>query len=315
MRRRWQWVLGVGIGVPVFVGGGLWIALLLTSAPPGAMPPSEQRKIPSAWIAPPSNAPGRTTAVGPEEEPEPDRSSVVAPTIPPPFSSSGSIVFFGNGRRFGEEQYDVRIDDTGAALTSTGVFEFKILITTVQATFRQTLTADPSLRPQRYALSIDAPFGRGREVRGEIAFDRAAIVSGKDRREFAIDPDRTIVLGTFSTYALLPALFERAGGGADVASYDVLMLSGLPRRAETDGPLPTISIRRDGTARIRTDEIDLVVDRYAVESSLGRNMLLAVGSEFLALVAGSGDESLLVYRSDYFPSGFELVGEAGGANW
>jgi len=296
-RRRWRWILAIGIGLAALGVGGLWVAVRLAPAPVDPIPPVVPREIPAAWIAPEEETAGRTAA-----------GAVPGPT---PFASSGSLVFFGNGRRFGEERYELAIDDAGARLTSTGVFEFRFLLTTIRATFRQTLTTDPSLRRPTYALSIDAPLGLRRDVQGDVSGGRAAIISKGERREFSVDMERTIVLGTFATYALLPALAERSTLRGEPADYDVLAFGGGPGRDAPTGPLPTVSIRRDGSVQIRANGVEWVVDRYAVESALGGSRLLAAGGEFLALVAESGDESLVVYRNDYFPSGFEFV-DAGG---
>jgi hypothetical protein len=68
-----------------------------------------------------------------------------------------------------------------------------------------------------------------------------------------------------------------------------------------------MTIERAGTASLRAGGILLDADRYLVSSGLGESELFARGDEFLALRAGTEDESLLVYRSDFFPDGIEIV--------
>ena len=76
--------------------------------------------------------------------------------------------------------------------------------------------------------------------------------------------------------------------------------------ASEDG-LPVMTIEQAGLASLRAGEVLLEVDCYHVSSDLGESELFARGDEFLALRAGDGDESLLAYRSDFFPDGVEIL--------
>jgi len=60
----------------------------------------------------------------------------------------------------------------------------------------------------------------------------------------------------------------------------------------------------------------LTVNAYAILSTLGDSLLLAKDREFLALLAGTEDEAFFVYRSDFFPDGFEIEeGLTGSMGW
>jgi hypothetical protein len=226
------------------------------------------------------------------------------------FSSSGALSFVGDGRRFGSEAYQLDIDENGAILESSGVFEFKVVVT-VRATFHQSLTADGELRPRAYALDFSAPLGIRREVRGEIGDDSVLFTDGDGRREVPVDPGRAFVLGTFSTYALIPALFSaRQTDGSAV--FDVLVFGGPPHQedeslAEEPDGLPTMRVVRLEVGVIRSGDIELSVDRYGLESAFGDSLLFAKDGEFLGMIAGEGEDRLFVYRSDYFPDGFEIT--------
>ena len=55
------------------------------------------------------------------------------------------------------------------------------------------------------------------------------------------------------------------------------------------------------------DDQELTVSRYEISGDLGAMMLYARGVELLGLFAGDEEESMFVYRADYFENGFEIV--------
>jgi hypothetical protein len=141
--------------------------------------------------------------------------------------------------------------------------------------------------------------------------DRAVIVRGNDTGERTVDADRAFVLGTFSTYALVPHLFsERAENGE--TEVDVLMFGGAPgadEDSEQEAGLPSARVRRAGSAVILASGTRIVAERYVIVDELGASELYARGDEFLAFRASSEGGTLLAYRSDYFPDGIEFAGE------
>ena len=85
---------------------------------------------------------------------------------------------------------------------------------------------------------------------------------------------------------------------------------GGPPDAGSEGDnegLPQTRINRLSNAAIRFDGIEMEVSRYAISSDMGTMHLYARGAEMLGLYAGEGEESLFVYRADYFEDGFEIV--------
>ncbi|MCX6094196.1 MAG: hypothetical protein NTY63_05150, partial [Candidatus Bipolaricaulota bacterium] len=212
---------------------------------------------------------------------------------------------------FGEETYELRIAEEGTTLTSRGRFWFKVVLATVRVTFEQTLEADSNLRPTLYVAQFHAPLGMDRSIRAAGAGDRFLVERSGKEEEIEIDRDRVITLGTFSTYALLPLLFAlRQSAGS--ASFEVIMLGGPPSQEASAAAvaLPVMTVQYAGSAQLAAGESVLDVDRYRVSSTLGESDLYARGNEFLALHAGDEDNSLWVYRADFFPDGVEVVGEA-----
>jgi hypothetical protein len=316
-RRRIYWIVGVAVGVTIALVIAFFLVTRLTAPRPDVVVTAEPKEIPAEWIQPAPEFGGDGAAdvadvasidgdLGPSE------------TVPPQgpgsaktaFSSSGALSFIGDGRRFGSESYRLEIDEDGVTLESSGVFEFKLLVT-VRAAFYQLLAADRNLWPTAYTLDFSAPLGIRREVRAKIDTDRVLLTEGDERREVPVDPGRAFVMGTFSTYALIPALFSaRQTDGS--AAFDVLVFGGPPDHeggalAEESGDLPTMHVVRLEQGMIYAGDIALPVDRYRLESALGDSLLFAREGEFLGMIAGEGEEMLFVYRSDYFPDGFGVA--------
>jgi hypothetical protein len=304
-RKAVIWILAL-VGATI---GGLILAFVLSSPSSTDLPLNiETKEIPSSWIEPATGANGDPTtssgdaatglSTGPSEE------------TPSPYVSTGKLTLIGDGKPFGEEAYELTISEDRATLYSTGRFWFKVVLATVHVTFEQTFEGEGDLRPVMYVAEFHAPLGFDRSVRATIEEDRVTVERANDTEEILIQPEKTFTLGTFSTYVLLPRLFAlRRDNGS--ASFEVLVFGGPPNQDDTadssnDG-LPVMTVERTGTATLRAGEILFDVDCYLVSSDLGESELFARGEEFLAFRAGDGDESLWVYRSDFFPDGIDIV--------
>jgi len=305
--RRWVRVLLWSIAGLAVVVTGLLIALWVTTpAVPELTRAEEPRELPEEWLDP------QPDPILAEDEQRP------AVEVPEdafvPFTSRGTLALLGDDGPFGEEVYEISITPESAKLVSSGRFWFKILVARVVVGFEQSLTADSHLRPARYEMTFDGPLGFDQEMSATFAEDRALITRGDEEGEITLSPDRAFVVGTFSTYALVPRLFaEREQEGE--ATLDLLLFGGPPSQGGSDDEatvgLPMVRVTRAGTATIRAGETEVVAERYLVLSGLGANELLARGDEFLAFRAVDETGSLLVYRSDYFPDGIEFVDDEG----
>jgi hypothetical protein len=221
---------------------------------------------------------------------------------------TGRLTMVSNGRPFGEEAYELTLSGDRTTLRSTGRFWFKVVLATVQVTFEQTFEADGDLRPFSYTAEFNAPLGFDRTVRATIDEDRVSVEGSDGSEEIIIDQERTFTLGTFGTYILLPRLFRLASEDG-AATLDVLVFGGPPSRdAEETSGLPTMTIERAGMVTLVAGEVLLDVDCYLVSSDLGDSELYAYGDEFLAFRSSGEEDSLWVYRSDFFPDGVEVVG-------
>jgi len=317
MRRRKRWfIIGLSVVIPALVAGGFFLAVILSSSSLSETTTEiEQREIPSSWLVEPdaSGSPQAVVSSSDAKDPEGDKATEperAGARGVAPFVSTGSLVFVGDGRPFGAESYHLTVTEEGTTLTSSGHFAFKVVVATVRVTYDQTLRTDGYLRPVAYSLAFDAPLGFSRKVEAAISADTATVLTGENRRDLPVDPNRVVVLGTFSTYALLPALFElRANEGA--ASFEVLMFGGPPDQARGNqvgnDDLPSMRVERCDDALLEAGPIQLAADRYRITSDLGESILFAKGNEFLGLLAGEGDETLLVYRADFFPNGFAVA--------
>lgn len=296
MDKKRRWTRGgritlVAFLVLGFLVAGFLLVLHLTSPSPPARPAAVAEKtIPSEWT---------TQAEAP--------AAAVAAT---PWTSAGSLIFVADGHRFGDEAYQLDVSPDGATLTSTGRFQFKIVLANVVVTFQQTWVGTGSLEPSSYALHVDAPLGQGQEISGAFEDSRLLVVRNGAETSISVARDRAVVLGMFSTYALIPLLFsEREEDG--VARFDALVFGGPPGTGTRgSGGLPVVVVERVGPVNVSAGGLSVAVDQYRVRSPYGDSTLYARGKEFLALTAGTAERPFLVYRSDYFPDGFSLAGTA-----
>lgn len=309
MTKRRKIIIGLVVGIPVFLVGLAVLLITLLEPPlPEPIAPAEEKTVPSDWLAEsPDDDQSESDA---QDEETRSENGIRTGEANLPFNSTGSLAFFGNGRPFGTESYQLTITEEGATLSSAGHFLFSVVLATVRVTYTQSLQTDDELRPIEYTLDFKAPLGFGQQIEARFSDDTLTLIRKEEVEKVPVDTSRVLVLGTFSTYALVPALFEaRAENGRQ--SFDVLIFGGPPREASSDqgegNRLPVLTVERLADAILEIDTGRLVVDRYRIRSELGDSLLLAKGKEFLGFIAGDEEETLFVYRSDYFPNGFTLV--------
>lgn len=286
-RRVTRIALGVGVGIGL-LALALVLAIHFTSPSPDiASAAVPQKQAPTDW------------ASG-TQLPEPTIGSA-------PWSSTGSLALSADGRPFGDETYRIDVSTDGVSLSSTGRFWFKVVLATVRVAFQQRWEGTADLVPSSYFLHLDAPLGQGQEIAGRLKEGRYVVRRNGAETVIPMVPGRAVVLGMFSTYAIVPLLFaEREVDG--VATFDALAFGGPPGAASGDsGELPVVVVERAGTVDVIIDGISIAVDRLRIRSPYGDSLLYAKGREFLALTAGAADRPLVVYRSDYFPNGFSLA--------
>jgi hypothetical protein len=323
VKRRTVWILGLSIGIPVvLVAAALLVLRLSSSNPELDLASIEVKDLPDVWAQEPAatdvaEVPG---VIGVPEEEESranpaviDTSDVGAVILPPTIEAfelpiSGTLVMVNGGKPFGEESFGLTLEGKTVMLRSNGKFWFKALIATITLTYDQVLQMDSHLRPMSLASTFDAPLGFGRKMQAEFSDELAIVRSGDDVEEFSIDLERAFVLGTFSTYAVIPLLYELRQFEGEVG-LETLVFGGPPNSsddAKTDG-LPETRILQIEDATIQFDGRQLVVSQYQVSGDMGTMTLFAHGVEMLGLLAGDEEESLFVYRADYFEDGFEVV--------
>ena len=305
VKRRTKWIIGASLGVPVLLVGGLLLLLQLTSPDSGArLADVEVKRLPDAWIEPePAQEPAEPPPVEPPAE-------VAAPRAPSLDSFnlplSGTLAMVGDDRPFGEEAFRIERDAEGVSLRAEGKFWFKALIATITLAFDQTLQFDERLEPSEYAATFDAPLGFDRQFQAEFNPDLAVIRSKDEVLELPIDRTRTFILGTFSTYAMIPLLYQLRESSEPV-TLETLVFGGPPNSQNDDEEgLPELRIEQLDDGVISFDGGDLQVSRYRLSGNMGAMTLYARGAEFLGLYAGDDEESLFVYRTDYFKDGFDI---------
>ena len=307
MKRRTKWVLGLSVGIPVGLIAIVILALRLSSPNPELdLASIEVKDLPGVRIQESTSA--DVAADSPNVE-EPVETIVLPPTIDEyGLPISGTLVMVREDKPFGEETFELSLEGDDVMLRSNGKFWFKALIATITLKYDQVLQMDSHLRPLMLSSAFDAPLGFSRNVHAEFSDGGAIVQSGDDVTEFIVNVDRAFVLGTFSTYAVLPLLYELREFEGEVG-LETLIFGG-PHTSSEDTPtegLPETRISRIEDVEIRFDGRELTVSQYEISGDMGTMTLYALGVEMLGLLAGDGEEeSLFVYRADYFQDGFEV---------
>lgn len=324
MKRKTKWILGLSIGIPILLIAGALLVLRLTSSSPELdLSSIEVKEFPGTWEQEPAStdvpesvdsATENDSAPVPVVAALPDTDVAEEAVLQPPtidlfeLPLSGTLVMVNGGKPFGEESFEVVLEGDDVMLRSKGKFWFKALIATITLKYDQVLHLDSYLRPLSLASTFDAPLGFGRQTQAEFTGGRAIVRSGEDVTEYPVDLDRAFVVGTFSTYAVIPLLYELREFDGEVG-LETLVFGGPPNSeddTDRDG-LPETRISRIEDGVIAFDGREMVVSQYEVSGSMGTMTLYARGIEMLGLFAGDDEESMFVYRADYFEDGFEVV--------
>jgi len=305
LKRRTKWIIGLGVGIPLLLIGGIALVLILSSPNLDAELASiETKDIPSTWFQ--DTPEGLMNPEPGTEGPAPGKEAEVSlDDLGLPIN--GTFVVQNDERPFGEETFMLVIEEDRVILRANGKFWFKALVATVTVTFDEILELDTDLYPLSFFSSFEAPLGFERSTNVEFEDDRAVVRSKDDETEFAVDSDSAFVLGTFSTYALIPLLYElRESAGA--VTLEVLVFGGPPNQDDdaAAGGLPKMRVEKIEDSAIRFDGEVLAVSRYILSGDMGAMTLYARGVELLGLYAGDDEESMFVYRADYFENGFEI---------
>ena len=293
-RRVRRVIVFVLIGVAAVVGGGL-IALQLTSptAPildsPLSGDPLTQEQF-EAGMEPPL--------------PEGNGDSPEIAKLARSFQSTGQLAIFANEQRIGSESYAIRVEGDQVDLDSVGLFEFRAVIATVRAAFEQSLRSVAGA-PTSYTYELDAPLGRGARIEATAEGSVFRVERDDDTVRMAIPAEGAIVLGTFSSYAGLPPLLRDLEIGGRWSS-PAFVFGGRPGGQEAEGEiLRELRIVRGQDVQVRLNELRVTAETYHVDSPSGGATLYAKGADFLAFVAEGDGSSLIAYREDAFPGGFD----------
>ena len=302
--RVWKRI-ALFVGIPLLLLACVGIIRLVVRTPKEEVVVS-RREIPSDWLAPPATQTGSLAV--PEEIGQPADITVRMRTTYKDLS--GTLAVMANGKQFGEESYELHETGKGGlGMVSHGTFSFRVVFATLKAGFSQEIELDGDLRPDSYSLDLDGPLGIGsRHVEGTIVGDTVRVTSGDKEEEMRIEYPDPLVLGTFSTYALIPLLMIARENEGALQFQVIPLLGGKGKDSDAGNGDSKILLRieRTGNRVIRTGSGEVIADEYLLTSNMGDSILLARGEEFLALIATSDKGSLVAYRSDFFPDGIDL---------
>lgn len=308
------------ISIPLFLIalGALWAfraPLLQWISPAPAQQDWSLRASPSSASAPVAE-PVADPLVQPSADEAPPLDAVRAPALALP--PSATLVMQIAGRTFGQEQYAfTALDDGTVEVFAQGEFSFEVATIPISAGYRQLLHLNARLQPLHYASELKGPFGLGnKEV--TIAFDgvEATMASGQQRTQIPLAGADVLLINMFSTFALLPALFEV---GAERATFIALDAGGFGRdegSAEASAyRLGDMTLTQLSDVALTAGASTLQAQRYRLSidgPQDGYELLFAQG-QWIGIQGRLKDEAggFIVYRSDLFPSGFQAA-DAGG---
>jgi hypothetical protein len=286
MRKRY---FIIGVVCCVIAGGAagwLWWAL-----GPGA--PSSTTELPPV---PPLPEP--PPAAPPSEPP-----SEVSDELPKFLSGiidSGTLVIEARGQRLGTEEYTLeRREDGTLSLRSQGTLNFKIAFFSAQATFVQAIEFTAQRRPISYQLALDGPIGIGnRHVSASFGTTIAIIDDGQKKTEIALPEEPFLLLGMFSSYAILPLWATREAA----QKLKVISLRGDRRDREIWVLLEYLRPVQlsDGSSTLEADEYLLKDEQFTLKLYLSGDRLVALTND-----SAERDRSFRIYRSDLFPQGLK----------
>lgn len=208
------------------------------------------------------------------------------------------------GQRVGTEDYTLERREGGElVLRSQGVLNFKIAFLSVQATFVQAITFTAQRRPLSYQLALDGPIGIGhRQVSASFGETMGIIHDGKRQVEIALTEEPFVLLGMFSSYAVLPLWAVRDTS----QKLKVISLRG-DRRDQGEVWMflkyvgPVILRGAQGNSR-EAEEYLLKGGRLTLKLYLSGELLLALQND-----TQKRDESFRLFRYDLFSDGFDVL--------
>ncbi len=294
MRKRY--FISIGLIFSVIAGGlvgWLWWAL-----GPGA--PSST--VPSSTTVLPPVPPLPDTVTSPLASPSepPSEASDELPKFLSGIIDSGTLVIEARGQRLGTEEYTLERREDGALwLRSQGTLNFKIAFFSAQATFVQAIEFTAQRRPISYQLALDGPMGiANRRVSARFGATAAIIDDGQKKTEITLPDESFLLLGMFSSYAILPLWAKR-----DAAQkLKVISLRGDRRDREIwvlleyTGPVQL----SDGSSTLEADEYLLKDEQFTLKLYLAGDRLVALKND-----TTERDRSFRLYRGDLFPQGLK----------
>ncbi len=235
----------------------------------------------------------------------PSEPSDVSPS--PGVIDSGTLVIEIRSRRIGTEDYTLERRETGElVLHSQGTLKFKIALFDVEATFEQVIVFTAQRRPTSYQLALNGPVGIGnRRVSARFGAATGIVDNGERRSEIALPEEPFLLLGMFSSYAVVPLWAQPTAS----QRLKVISLRG-DRRDQGD---TWVLLEYVGPVTLRNAQGDLLeAQEYLLTSERLTLKLYLSGERLLALQndTNKSDESFRLYRHDLFPRDFEVLPRA-----
>lgn len=289
------------IGLIFFVialGSGVWLWWALSPGAPSAttdLPP-----VPPLPDAPEDPLPQAMPEPPPSVEPVNALPMIALGPI-----DEGTLAIEIRGQSIGTEHYTLeRQEDGSLLLRSHGKLNFKIALFTVQATFAQVMTFTAERRPVSYQLALSGPLGVGdRKVSASFGASVGIVDDGQKRTEIVLPQEPFLLLGMFSSYALVPLWAQQnLPHKLKVVSMRGDRRDGGPEIWVTLERLRSVHLRGAGAQTLPAEEYLLKSERFNLKLYLSEERLLGLHND-----STDKDQNFWLYRSDLFPEGFAVL--------
>lgn len=258
-----------------------------------------------------------TEETAPSEKQNEDMASVVAEEderevrLP----ESGTLVFQIRGKNQGKETYQFsRLPDDGFQAFAEGELTTEVALIPFSFAYRQLLKMDDQFQPTYFATELKGPLGLGNQSTSvQFSNNNATLATGRDVVEFEVAAEKLVIINMFSTFALFPLLFEL---GSPLATFQALDAGGFDESGEflsgSNYRLGTMALQQLNDLELRVGEEKLMAQRYLLKIAGPQDnyQLLYHQGRWIGVVGEVQDDQgglFIVYRSDLYPNGFEVV--------
>jgi len=238
-----------------------------------------------------------------------------SPTVSLP--ESGTLVFQIRGKNQGQETYQFsRRPDGGFQVFAEGKLKTEFFFIPFSLAYRQLLHLNEQLYPTHFVIELKGPFGFGNQhTRVELRNSIATLNFRRKQINFSVPDQKLAIINMFSTFSLFPQLFEL---GAPLATFNALDAGGFNESgmgfSGSEFRLGRMALQRLSDLQLQTAQGIFFAQRYLLKIAGPQDdyQLLFYEGRWIGVVGEVADYLgglFIVYRSDLYPEGLEILSE------